>query len=313
MLDATAPAATTVLDLGSHVDGSRNLAGRSRGDRRGDAAARDRSVVIPLVLLLVLLVLVALLRFSSRRSILVAIVVATYLAALGLSWSGCSPACWGSRPSMWGCRCWHSCSSSRSACRLQPLPRHPRGQEAAERGTRDGMLRALAATGGVITSAGILLAAVFTVLGVLPRWCWRSSEWSSGSGCCSTRSSCGRCWCRRSPCVWATGSGGPVGSPPCGRTLRSGHGQRQPHGERGALAGDRLDADPAAVGGHDARRRSTGRDRCPGSPSPARSRTGRTSGTGRPAPRPGCRCRCRDDQPGLAGAVEAGRDPRRSR
>ena len=31
-----------------------------------------------------------------------------------------------------------------------------------------GMLRALAATGGVITSAGILLAAVFAVLGVLP-------------------------------------------------------------------------------------------------------------------------------------------------
>ena len=30
------------------------------------------------------------------------------------------------------------------------------------------MLRALTATGGVITSAGILLAAVFSVLGVLP-------------------------------------------------------------------------------------------------------------------------------------------------
>jgi RND superfamily putative drug exporter len=30
------------------------------------------------------------------------------------------------------------------------------------------MIRALAATGGVITSAGILLAAVFAVLGVLP-------------------------------------------------------------------------------------------------------------------------------------------------
>ena len=30
------------------------------------------------------------------------------------------------------------------------------------------MLRALAATGGVITSAGVLLAAVFAVLGVLP-------------------------------------------------------------------------------------------------------------------------------------------------
>ena len=43
---------------------------------------------------------------------------------------------------------------------------------AAEEGRRhsanQGMLRALSATGGVITSAGILLAAVFAVLGVLP-------------------------------------------------------------------------------------------------------------------------------------------------
>ena len=41
-------------------------------------------------------------------------------------------------------------------------------EEAREHGVRQGMLRALAATGGVITSAGILLAAVFAVLGVLP-------------------------------------------------------------------------------------------------------------------------------------------------
>ena len=41
-------------------------------------------------------------------------------------------------------------------------------EEAAEHGSRQGMLRALTATGGVITSAGILLAAVFAVLGVLP-------------------------------------------------------------------------------------------------------------------------------------------------
>src|SRR3546814_14730772 len=40
--------------------------------------------------------------------------------------------------------------------------------EALTHGTREGMLRALAATGGVITSAGILLPAVFSVLGVLP-------------------------------------------------------------------------------------------------------------------------------------------------
>ena len=41
-------------------------------------------------------------------------------------------------------------------------------EESATHGSREGMLRALGATGGVITSAGILLAAVFAVLGVLP-------------------------------------------------------------------------------------------------------------------------------------------------
>lgn len=41
-------------------------------------------------------------------------------------------------------------------------------EEAVALGTRAGMLRALAVTGGVITSAGVLLAAVFAVLGVLP-------------------------------------------------------------------------------------------------------------------------------------------------
>jgi RND superfamily putative drug exporter len=41
-------------------------------------------------------------------------------------------------------------------------------EDAREAGTRDGMLSALRVTGGVITSAGVLLAAVFAVLGVLP-------------------------------------------------------------------------------------------------------------------------------------------------
>jgi RND superfamily putative drug exporter len=41
-------------------------------------------------------------------------------------------------------------------------------EEARQHGARRGMLRALGVTGGVITSAGVLLAAVFAVLGVLP-------------------------------------------------------------------------------------------------------------------------------------------------
>ena len=41
-------------------------------------------------------------------------------------------------------------------------------EETLEHGTREGMLRALAVTGGVITSAGIVLAGTFSVLAVLP-------------------------------------------------------------------------------------------------------------------------------------------------
>ena len=45
---------------------------------------------------------------------------------------------------------------------------HRAKAEAAVYGTRQGMVRAVAGTGGVITSAGIVLAAVFAALGVLP-------------------------------------------------------------------------------------------------------------------------------------------------
>jgi RND superfamily putative drug exporter len=41
-------------------------------------------------------------------------------------------------------------------------------EEAQKHGTREGMLRGLAVTGGVITSAGIVLAGTFAVLAVLP-------------------------------------------------------------------------------------------------------------------------------------------------
>ncbi|WP_367652427.1 MMPL family transporter [Intrasporangium sp.] len=45
---------------------------------------------------------------------------------------------------------------------------HRARAETTEHGTREGIVRAVASTGGVITSAGIVLAAVFAALGVLP-------------------------------------------------------------------------------------------------------------------------------------------------
>jgi RND superfamily putative drug exporter len=41
-------------------------------------------------------------------------------------------------------------------------------EEVAGHGARDGVLRALRVTGGVITSAGVVLAATFAALGVIP-------------------------------------------------------------------------------------------------------------------------------------------------
>jgi RND superfamily putative drug exporter len=41
-------------------------------------------------------------------------------------------------------------------------------EESLKLGTRPGLLKGLAVTGGVITSAGVVLAATFLVLGVLP-------------------------------------------------------------------------------------------------------------------------------------------------
>lgn len=132
-----------------------------------DAASRDRGIILPLILALVLLSLLLLLRSVVAPIILVATVVVTFLAALGVSW-------------------WIFTKIFNFSALDVSVPLYTflflvalgvdyniflvtrAREEAAVHGAREGMLRALAATGGVITSAGILLAAVFAVLGVLP-------------------------------------------------------------------------------------------------------------------------------------------------
>jgi RND superfamily putative drug exporter len=130
-------------------------------------AARDRTVILPLILGLVLLSLLLLLRSVVASLILVATVLATYAASLGASW--------------WIFTRLLGFDALDSGVPLLAflflvalgvdynifLVTRAR-QEARDHGTREGMLRALTTTGGVITSAGILLAAVFLVLGVLP-------------------------------------------------------------------------------------------------------------------------------------------------
>ena len=131
------------------------------------AQQRDRDLIIPLILVLVALVLVALLRAVLAPVLLMLTVIASYFASLGASWLLFRH--WLGFPAL-----------DESVLLLSFLFLVALGvdyniflvtrarEEATESGTRAGMQTALRVTGGVITSAGILLAAVFAVLGVLP-------------------------------------------------------------------------------------------------------------------------------------------------
>ena len=134
---------------------------------QAEASTRDRLVIFPLVLTLVLLALVVLLRSIVAPLVLVSTVVATYLASIGASW-------W-IFTKVFGFTALDDSAPLFAFVFLVALGVDydvflvtRAREEARGHGSREGMLRGLAATGGVITSAGILLAAIFAVLGVLP-------------------------------------------------------------------------------------------------------------------------------------------------
>ncbi len=131
------------------------------------ASSRDNKVIIPVVLVVVLLILMLLLRAVVAPLLLIATVVLSFGAALGLS-----------------SLLFHYVFGFAGADASFPLfvfvflvalgidyniflMTRVR-EETATHGTRKGSLIALAATGGVITSAGIVLAATFLVLGSIP-------------------------------------------------------------------------------------------------------------------------------------------------
>ncbi len=132
-----------------------------------EASARDRQVILPLILVLVLVALAALLRSVVAPVVLVATVVATYLASLGLSWVIFTQLLGFDRLDD-GVPLLAFVFLVALGVDYNIFLVTRAAEEARVHGARQGMLRALAATGGVITSAGILLAAVFAVLGVLP-------------------------------------------------------------------------------------------------------------------------------------------------
>lgn len=132
-----------------------------------NAYLADQGLVIPLILALVFIVLVLLLRSIVAPVLLLITVVASFFASLGAGWLVFV--------NLLGFPALDLSVFLYSFLFLVALGVDyniflvTRAKEEAENlGTRQGMIKALSATGGVITSAGILLAAVFAVLGVLP-------------------------------------------------------------------------------------------------------------------------------------------------
>jgi putative drug exporter of the RND superfamily len=132
-----------------------------------DAAVRDRTIVMPLILAVVFAVLVLLLRAVVAPLLLIASVVLSFLAALGAS-------------SLMFDHLFGFAGADQTLPLLGFVFLVALGvdyniflmsrvrEETLRFGTRRGMLIGLATTGGVITSAGVVLAATFSALGLLP-------------------------------------------------------------------------------------------------------------------------------------------------
>ncbi len=131
------------------------------------ASARDTKLLPPIVLTVILLILIALLRSFNAPLLLVATVILSFFSSLGISlvafahgfdFPGVDPS--------FPLYVFIFLVALGVDYNIFLMARVR--EEAILHGTHEGMLRGLAATGAVITSAGIVLAGTFAVLGVLP-------------------------------------------------------------------------------------------------------------------------------------------------
>jgi RND superfamily putative drug exporter len=131
------------------------------------AATHDRNLLIPLILGVVLIILALLLRAIVAPLILIATVVLSYGSALGIS-------------ALFFKHVFNFAGADTSVSLFVFVFLVALGidyniflmtrvrEESIKSGTRRGALTGLAATGGVITSAGLVLAGTFAMLGTLP-------------------------------------------------------------------------------------------------------------------------------------------------
>jgi putative drug exporter of the RND superfamily len=132
-----------------------------------ETSERDRAVIIPIVLAVILAVLMLLLRAVLAPLLLTATVVLSFGATMGVSalvfnhlfgFPGADPTV-----VLFGFVFLVALGIDYNIFLMTRVR-----EESARLGTRAGTLRGLVATGGVITSAGVVLAATFSALAVLP-------------------------------------------------------------------------------------------------------------------------------------------------
>ncbi|MFJ5864536.1 MMPL family transporter [Streptomyces parvus] len=130
-------------------------------------AEDDRMLIVPVVLVIILVILVFLLRSLLMPVLLVATVALNFLATLGISslvfthvfgFSGTD-----SSVPLYGFVFLVALGVDYNIFLMSRVR-----EESLRHGTREGILRGLTTTGGVITSAGVVLAATFAALGVIP-------------------------------------------------------------------------------------------------------------------------------------------------
>ena len=157
--------------LADSVPGVHVLVGDGSAERLDAriAQSRDTKVIVPLVLLVVLATLILLLRALVAPLFLLATVVLSYAATLGLTVAIFH--------FVFGQEGFHSAMPLIIFIFLVALGSDYNiflmsrvREEAARYGTREGTVNAVAATGPVITSAGLILAGTFAVLTIIPSW-----------------------------------------------------------------------------------------------------------------------------------------------
>jgi len=132
-----------------------------------EANARDTRLIVPLVLLVIGLILIAVLRALVAPAYLIATVLASFAATLGLATFAFTEVL-GMDGLAFNLELMAFIFLVALGVDYNIFLMTRSREEAAARGTREGVLAALVSTGGVVTGAGLILAGTFATLTLLP-------------------------------------------------------------------------------------------------------------------------------------------------